>query len=167
MRSISNEGPYRGRGRAWWSALIVAALVLGIPLGFHYARSAGLLSGSRNGSFDSSMKLMLVVLATLQSSKIVRSGRRKGLWYASFGMLPVVLFTYSRALPSHGLPSHGRIAQILVLVVTALWLASSLAIAWRRQRTALWCIGLCGGLAASVVVSTWTEFRAAAYGLHR
>lgn len=105
---------------------------------------------------------MLVVLATLQSSKIVRSGRRKGLWYASFGMLPVVLFTYSRALPS-----HGRMAQILALVVTALWLASSFAGTWRRQRTALWCIGLCGGPATSVVVSRWTEFRAAAYGLHR
>ncbi|HSU38551.1 MAG TPA: hypothetical protein VLJ38_03255 [Polyangiaceae bacterium] len=161
-RSISNAGPYRGKGRAWWSALIVVGFVLVVALGFRYARSSGLTLGSRNGSFDSSMKLVLVVLATLQSSKIVRSGRRKGLWYASFGMLPVVLFTYSRDLPS-----HGPMALILAVVVTALWLASWLAIAWRRQRTALWCIGLCGGLAASVVVSRWTEFRAAAYGLYR
>jgi hypothetical protein len=143
-----------------WAALLAIALVLGVGVGWFYARSAGLPRGAHTDTADSIAKLIIVLATTLGTSEVVRLGRQLGFWRASNGMLPAVLVTYSRALPP-----QERMARVLAIVVTGLWLASWFAYASRQQRTALWCIGLCGGLAASVVVATWSTFRAAACSL--
>ena len=143
----------------WWAAVIAAALVLGVGVGWFYTRSAGLPRSSYINGADSIAKLVIVLATTLSTCEAVRLGRHLGFWRASIGMLPSVLVSYSRALPP-----HERMGRVLAILVTALWLVSSVAAASRRQRIALWCVGLCGGLATSVVLSTWSDFRSFVYG---
>lgn len=164
MITLPNEGgrePVASRNRQkWGSVLIIVVLVLGVLLGWHYALSPELPLSSRNGAFDSIAKLIIVLMMTMHSNETLRTGSPQGFWHGSAGMLSVVLVTYSRVRAL-----EGRLVLVLALVVTALWLGSAFACASRRQRTALWCIGLCSGLATSVLVSTWSDFRSTVYGL--
>ena len=84
-----------------WAAVIAAALVLGVGVGWFYTRSAGLPRSAYINGADSIAKLVIVLATTLSTCEVVRLGRQLGFWRASIGMLPSVLVAYSRALPPH------------------------------------------------------------------
>src|SRR3954471_1192956 len=105
MITLPGEGgrePVASNRQKWGSALIIVVLVLGVLFGWHYARSSEPPLSSPNGAFDSIAKLIVVLMMTLHSNEMVRSGSQKGFWHASLGMLPVVFVTYSRVRAIEG-----------------------------------------------------------------
>ena len=138
------------------SAVVIAALALGLGMGWFYARAHPLDLVVHGEWLERLPQLVVLMATTLMSIQIVRSGAEKHFWNASIGMLPAVFLAHSRALIApYSWPAVGA-----ALMVGALWLGVSFACDRRRRRLAFGCITLCGGLATSIILCTWSDIPA-------